>query len=54
MSKEITLTIEELEYEIKQAFNHGQGNGVMMECGLERNEIEDYVGSVMRRLIKNT
>jgi len=51
MSKKITLTIEELEHEIKQAFVHGQGNSIMMEAGLERNEREDYTSSVMRRLI---
>ena len=50
MSKKITLTVEELEHEITQAFVHGQGNGIMIEAGLERNEKEDYVGSVMRRL----
>ena len=52
MSKEIILTQEELEHEIKQAFVHGQGNSIMMEAGLERDEREDYVGSVMRRLTK--
>jgi len=50
MSKEIILTQEELEHEIKQAFVHGQGNSIMMEAGLERDEREDYVCSVMRRL----
>jgi len=29
--KEITLTLEELEQEIEQAFVHGQGNSVMKE-----------------------
>lgn len=53
MSKIITLTIEELEHEINQAFVHGQGNSIMMEAGLERNEREDYTSSVMRRLIKS-
>ena len=52
MSKKITLTVEELEKEIKQAFVHGQGNSKMMEAGLERDEREDYTNSVMRRLIK--
>ena len=51
MSKKITLTIEELEHEITQAFVHGQGNSIMMEAGLERDEREDYTSSVMRRLI---
>ena len=50
MSKKITLTIEELEHEITQAFVHGQGNAIMIEAGLERNEREDYTSSVMRRL----
>tara|TARA_R110001599_G_scaffold162562_1_gene351799 strand:+ start:12 stop:233 length:222 start_codon:yes stop_codon:yes gene_type:complete len=50
MSKKITLTLEELEKEIEQAFVHGQGNGIMIEAGLERNEREDYTSSVMRRL----
>jgi len=52
MSKKITLTVEELEKEIKQAFVYGQGNSKMMESGLERDEREDYTSSVMRRLIK--
>ena len=52
MSRKITLTLEELEHEIKQAFVHGQGNSIMMEAGLERNEREDYTSSVMRRLTK--
>ncbi len=52
MSKEITLTQEELEREIKLAFIHGQGNQEMMESGLERDETEDYVNSRMRSLLK--
>mgnify|MGYP003677444555 FL=1 len=52
MSKEITLTQQELEKEIKQAFIHGQGNAELMEVGLERDETEDYVNSRMRQLIK--
>ena len=51
MSKEVTLTQEELEKEIKQAFIHGQGNSEMMEAGLERDETEDYVSSRMRTLL---
>ena len=51
MSKQITLTQEELEKEIKQAFIHGQGNSEMMEAGLERDETEDYVSSRMRTLL---
>ena len=51
MSKRITLTIEELEKEIKQAFIHGQGNAQMMEAGLERDETEDYVNSRMRKIL---
>ena len=50
MSKKITLTLEELEKEIRQAFIHGQGNNEMMEAGLERDETEDYVNSRMRRM----
>ena len=50
MSKKITITREELEREITQACVHGQGNAIMMASGLERDELEDYVGSVMRRL----
>ena len=52
MSRKITLTLEELEHEITQAFVHGQGNAIMIEAGLERNEREDYTSSVMRRLTK--
>jgi hypothetical protein len=51
MSKKITLTLEELEKEIRQAFIHGQGNNEMMEAGLERDETEDYVNSRMRILL---
>lgn len=32
-----------LKEEIKRAFIHGQGNAQMMEAGLERDEIEDYI-----------
>ena len=52
MSKRITLSQEELQKEIKQAFIHGQGNKEMMEAGLERDETEDYVRSRMRTLLK--
>ena len=51
MSKKITLTLEELEKEIRQAFIHGQGNNEMMEAGLERDETEDYVNSRLRILL---
>ena len=53
MSKKITLTLEELEKEIRQAFIHGQGNNEMMEAGLERYETEDYVNSRMRILLRS-
>jgi hypothetical protein len=53
MNKEnITLTITELEEEITRAFIHGQGNGKMMEVGLERDETDDYVNNRMRSLLK--
>jgi hypothetical protein len=32
-----------LKEEIKRAFIYGQGNAQMMEAGLERDEIEDYI-----------
>jgi hypothetical protein len=51
MSKEIVLTQEELQKEIKQAFIYGQGNKTMMEAGLERDETEDYVNNRMRNLL---
>ena len=47
----ITLTQEELEKEIRQAFVHGQGNRALMEAGLEKDETEDYVNSRMRSLL---
>ena len=47
----ITLTQEQLEKEIRQAFVHGQVNQEMMESGLERDETEDYVNSRMRSLL---
>jgi hypothetical protein len=50
----ITLTQEELEKEINQAFIHGQVNQEMMEAGLEKDETEDYVNSRMRSLLNQT
>jgi hypothetical protein len=44
--------MELLESEISKAYIHGQGNGVMMEVGLERDETEDYINSRMRILNK--
>jgi hypothetical protein len=41
---------ERMEEEIRSSYVHGQGNAEMMEAGLERNEIEDYVLSRMRQL----
>jgi hypothetical protein len=35
--------LEFLETEIKRAYIHGQSNGQMMEAGLERDEVEEYV-----------
>jgi hypothetical protein len=35
--------LEFLETEIKKAYIHGQSNGQMMEAGLERDEVEEYV-----------
>tara|TARA_R110002126_G_scaffold284522_1_gene434291 strand:+ start:447 stop:638 length:192 start_codon:yes stop_codon:yes gene_type:complete len=51
LHKKITLTQEQLEKEIRQAFVHGQVNQEMMESGLERDETEDYVNSRMRSLL---
>jgi hypothetical protein len=51
--KKITLTQEELEKEIKQAFICGQRNVEMMEAGLERDETKDYVNSRMRSLLNH-
>lgn len=39
---EFKLKKEELEEIIRKAFIHGQGNGQMMEAGLERDEVDDY------------
>ena len=44
--------MELLQSEIRRAYMHGQGNGQMMEVGLERDEIDDYVNSRMRTLNK--
>ena len=44
--------IKLLREEIKIAFIHGQGNGIMMEAGLERDETEDYVNNRMLSLNK--
>jgi hypothetical protein len=41
-----------LKEEIKRAFIYGQGNAQMMEAGLERDEIEEYVNYRMISLNK--
>jgi hypothetical protein len=41
-----------LKAEIHRAFIHGQGNAQMMEAGLERNEVEEYVNYRMLSLNK--
>lgn len=46
------IDVKVLEEEIRSAFKHGQGNAESMDAGLERDEIEDYVSSVMIRLTK--
>lgn len=43
---------EFIRAEICRAFIHGQGNGQMMEVGLERDEIDDYINSRMKTLNK--
>lgn len=43
---------EQLRVEIRRAFIHGQGNGQMMEVGLERDEVDDYTNSRMLSLNK--
>jgi hypothetical protein len=48
----ITLEEKELEKIIRQAFIHGQGNKEMMESGLERDEVNEYISSEMRSIIK--
>jgi len=44
--------IEILKEEIRRAYIHGQGNGQMMEAGLERDEVDDYTNSRMLSLNK--
>jgi len=44
--------IELLRVEIHKAFIHGQGNAQMMEAGLERDEVEEYVNWRMLSLNK--
>ena len=41
-----------LQLEIRRAYIHGQGNGQMIEVGLERDEIDDYINSRMKTLNK--
>ncbi len=41
---------EDIKNEINEAFKHGQGNGRMMEAGLERDEQDDYVRSRMIKI----
>ncbi len=43
---------EQLISEIRRAYIHGQGNGQMMEVGLERDEIDDYTNSRILSLNK--
>jgi hypothetical protein len=43
------FTKEEFREIVRQAYLHGQGNGVMMEAGLERDEIQDYTDSAVRK-----
>jgi hypothetical protein len=45
--------IELLKEEIRRAYIHGQGNGQMMEVGLERDEVDDYTNSRMLSLKKD-
>jgi hypothetical protein len=45
--------IELLKEEIRRAYIHGQGNGQMMEVGLERDEVDDYTNSRMLSLNKD-
>jgi len=45
-------TVELLRVEIHRAFIHGQGNAQMMEAGLERDEVEEYVNWRMLSLNK--
>jgi hypothetical protein len=44
--------VELLRVEIHKAFIHGQGNAQMMEAGLERDEVEEYVNWRMLSLNK--
>jgi len=44
--------VEFLRVEIHKAFIHGQGNAQMMEAGLERDEVEEYVNWRMLSLNK--
>jgi len=44
--------VQFLKAEIHRAFIHGQGNAQMMEAGLERDEVEEYVNWRMLSLNK--
>ena len=50
MNEEYTITKETMERLLRDAFKHGQGNGQMMESGLERDEIDDYVSWTMMKI----
>lgn len=52
--KQYIISEEELEKLLKHAYFHGQGNGQMMECGLERDEISDYLQSMMYGIKKDS
>lgn len=50
--KLITLTEDELREIIRSAYIHGQGNAEMMESGLERNEVDEYISWEIAKIKK--
>jgi hypothetical protein len=51
-ASKITISINELESEIRRAYIAGQSNVSLMEAGIERDETDDYVSNRMRILIE--
>jgi hypothetical protein len=47
------MQTQQLTDEMKRAYKYGQSNAEMMESGLERDEVEEYVNFRMLTITKN-
>ena len=50
MSKQITISVEDLKQELIKAHKSGQVNKDFMDAGLERDESEDYAHFALIRI----